>query len=126
MANKLAAFLEHVCKVRGMNFQENRSDRSQTTAGNYISLQVKCPYFWTDRNQKFIIRSAFLESAMYKISGKFSNGSRDTDKRVFFPPSNVPLMRRNNVYVRTVHLVYSFFLISTNNAYIFIYFNNIL
>jgi hypothetical protein len=89
-----------------MNFQENRSDGSQATAENYISLQVKCPYFWTDRNQMFIIRSTFLESAMYKFSGKSSNGSRDTDKRVFFPSSNVPLMRRNNVLINVTLLLF--------------------
>ena len=67
-----------------MNFEENPSDGSQATAGKHFVVQEKCPCFWTDRNQILIIRSAFLASAMYKFSVKSSNGSRDTDERLFF------------------------------------------
>ena len=67
-----------------MNFEENPSDGSQAAAGKHFAVQVKCPCFWTDRNQILIIRSAFLASAMYKFSVKSSNGSRDTDERLFF------------------------------------------
>lgn len=51
LKTKTIAFVEHVCDVRGIKFQENPSNGNRDMAGNLICSSSKKPSFFTKRKK---------------------------------------------------------------------------